>query len=254
MTVTTRVRLMSCNFRLTPETPADIAAGHTWAVRRQPTIDILKAINPSVICGQECSTTIRNDLAKALGPGWRFIRNGNVIVWYDTIRQTLVSSSTAMLRAPFKPDGSTDPRRLVLVELKSKLTGDKWWAASTHLTAGEPDWQIKQMTAAVAYIKAAGDPANTIFAGDFNAGSTETDGPRKIAREAGLKDLRSRLAAPEITNVTSNTFNSWKPFKHDSWWIDDILTGRNFMPYWGRVIDTLGASDHQFLVASSIQL
>ena len=54
--------------------------------------------------------------------------------------------------------------------------------------------------------------------------------------------------------MTSNTFNGWQPPKHDGFWIDDILTGDNFQPYYARVIDTNGASDHQWIIASSIQL
>jgi hypothetical protein len=256
VTVCTRIRLMTANFRLTPETPEDIAAGHTWAVRRQPTIDLLKKWKPSVICGQECSTTIRADLAKALGAQWKFVRNGNVIVWFDSNQHNLISSKTAMLPTPPKPDGSIDPRRLVLTGLQMKATGDDWWAASTHFTAGgDPAWRTKQMTAAVAYIKANGDLANTILGGDVNSSLMDDEGPRTVARAAGLFDLRSKLAAPRIRNVTTTTFTNWiQPSPQTGRWIDEVFTGERWQSYYGRVVETNGASDHNWIIASSIQL
>jgi endonuclease/exonuclease/phosphatase family metal-dependent hydrolase len=256
MSIQTRIRLMSANFRLTPESPEDIAAGHTWAVRKPLTINLLKTWAPSVICGQECSTTIRNDLATGLGSPWKFIRNGNVIIFYDTNHHNLISSKTAMLPTAAGPDGTTDPRRLVLIRLQMKATGAHWWAASTHFTAGgDPAWRVKQMTAVLDFIKANGDLANTILGGDVNSSLMDDEGPRTVARAAGLFDLRSKLAAPRIRNVTATTFPGWvEPSPHDNRWIDDICAGENFQPYYGRVVETNGASDHNFLIASSIQL
>jgi endonuclease/exonuclease/phosphatase family protein len=256
MTVTTRVRLLTANFRLAPESAEDIAAGHGWEDgRRDLTVDLLKAWRPSVICGQECSTVIRDDLAVALGGNWRRSRSGNVVVWFDSNQHTLLGFDQFNLPSPPAVEGATfDPRRLVLVHLRMQATGDDWWAASTHFTPGEPDWQTRQMRAAVGFITDNGDLRNTIFGGDINAGSTDTPGPRQVARTAGLYDLRGKLAAPRIKNVTSNTFNGWEPARHDGFWIDDILTGDNFQPYYARVIDTNGASDHQWIIASSIQL
>jgi hypothetical protein len=256
VTVTTRIRLLTANFRLAPESWEDIAAGHAWNQgRRELTVNLLKAWRPSVICGQECSAVIRADLAAALGASWRFVRNGHVIVWYDTNQHSLLGSATHMLPSPPPSEGSTfDPRRLTLAHLRMRATVDDWWAASTHFTPGQPAWQARQMEAAVAFIAENGDPANTIFGGDFNAGGTDTESPREIARDGRLFDLRSKLAARRIGNVTSNTFNGWERPLHDGFWIDDVLTGDNFQPYYGRVIDTNGASDHQWVIASSIQL
>jgi hypothetical protein len=256
MSAQTRIRLMSANFRLTPESPEDVAAGHTWAVRKPLTINLLKTWAPSVICGQECSTTIRNDLAAGLGANWKFVRNGYVIIFYDTNHHNLISSKTAMLPTAPGPDGTTDPRRLVLVRLQMKATGAHWWAASTHFTAGgDPAWRIKQMTAVVGYIKANGDLTNTILGGDVNSSLVDPVSPRSIARDAGLFPLRDKLAAPRIRNVTGTTFTNWvEPSPQDGRWIDDCLSGENFVPYYGRVVETNGASDHNYLLASSIAL
>jgi hypothetical protein len=255
MSIQTRIRLMSANFRLEP-VPEDIAAGRGWPVRKQPTIDLLKAWKPSVICGQECSTTIRADLLIGLGSNWRYIRNGNVIVFYDINQHNLISSKTAMLPTPPLPDGSPgDPRRLVLVRLQMKATGAHWWAASTHFTAGgDPVWRVKQMQAVVAFIKANGDLANTILGGDINSSLMDDPGPRTVGRTAGLYDLRSKLALAQIRNGTSSTFNDWEPALQSGRWIDDVFTSSNFQPYYSRIIPTEGASDHEWIVASSIAL
>ena len=256
MTVTTRIRMLTANFRVAPESAEDIAAGHGWDDgRKDLTINLLKAWKPSFISGQECSTIIREDLAIALGSNWRRSRSGNVVVWFDSNHHTLLGFDRVNLPSPPPSEGATfDPRRLVLVHLRMNATRDDWWAASTHFTPGQPDWQTRQMQAAVRFITDHGNPRDTIFGGDFNAGGTDTSGPRQIARAAGLFDLRAKLAAPRIRNVTSNTFNGWQPPKHDGFWIDDILTGDNFQPYYARVINTNGASDHQWIIASSIQL
>lgn len=266
MTLTTRIRMMTANFRLAPESAEDIAAGHAWEDgRRELTVELLRYWKPSVICGQECSMVIRADLAAALGTQWRFGRNGNVIIWFDGRQHNFISSWTHMLPSPPPVEGATfDPRRLMLMRLQMKATGDHFWVASTHFTPGEPEWQVKQMEAAVEFIADTGNIRNTIFGGDFNAGGTDTEGPRDIARDAGLFDLRAKLAAPRIKNVESNTYNGWQPALRDGFWIDDVLTGENFQPYYARVIDTLhdprtgtptrGASDHQWIIASSIQL
>jgi hypothetical protein len=257
MTVTTRIRMLTANFRAAPESAEDIAAGHGWEDGRKVlTVNLLKGWKPSVVCGQECSTIIRTDLSAALGASWRWVRNGNVIVLWNTNHHTFLDSSTLMLPSPPPVEGATfDPRRLVLVQLRMRATGDDFWVASSHFTPGSPDWQARQMTASVEAIHNDGDPRNTIFGGDINAGGTDTESPRMIGRAAGLFDLRSKLAAPRIGNVTSNTFNGWRqPAPRDGFWIDDVLTGNNFQPYYGRVIDTNGASDHQWIIASSIQL
>lgn len=250
----TRVRLLSANFRLEPESAEDIEAGHTWAVRRPLVSGLLDYWSPSIICGQECSTQIRADLTADLS-GWRMVRNGNVSVWWDTGQHTLISSGATMLPTPPRDDGlPIDPRRLVLARLQVKSTGDHLWVASTHFTAGDPVWQPQQMAAAVAYVTTNGNVRNTILAGDFNAGGTDTESPREIARDGGLFDLRSKLAAPRIRNVDWNTYNGWQPTKRDGWWIDDVLTGENLQPYYARVVDTSGASDHGWLLASSVQI
>jgi hypothetical protein len=254
--ITTRVRLLTANFRLEP-VPGDIAAGRGWPVRKPLTIALLKEWKPSVICGQECSNIIRADIATALGANWKLVHNGNVIIFYDSNQHDLISSARTMLPTPAAPDGTTDPRRLQLAQLQMKATGQNWWAASTHFSAGvnEGPWKIKQMQAIIDYIKANGDLANTILGGDINSSLTDSDGPRKTARAGGLWDLRNKLALARIRNGTSNTFNSWQqPVPHNNSWIDDVFTGDNFQPYYSRVIDTNGASDHQFIVASSIQL
>lgn len=254
MTVCTRIRLLTANFRITP-VPEDTATGHDWtAVRKKLTVDLLKYLNPNVIAGQECATLIRTDLQAALGASWKFVRSGNVIVWYNTNSHSLVDSVIFNLPSPAAADGTIDPRRLVLVKLKMKATGDEWWAASTHFTAGQPDWQEKQMEAAVAFIASKGITRNLIFGGDFNAGGTTADTPRAAARAGGLFPLRDKLAAPRIGNVTSNSFNNFQLPLRDGFWIDDILTGDQWQPYWGRVVDTNGASDHQWIIASSIQI
>ena len=236
--------------------PEDVAAGRDWPVRKPLALALLKAWKPSVICAQECSTVIRADLLIGLGANWRYIRNGNVGVFYDSNQHNLISSKTAMLPAAPNPDGTAgDPRRLVLVKLKMKATGDDWWAAATHLTAGgDPAWRVKQMAAVVAFIKANGDPASTILGGDINSSLMDDEGPRTVARAAGLFDLRSKLAAPRIRNVDYGTFNNWSPTLHNSLWIDDVCTGENFQPYYSRVVETNGASDHNWVLASSIQL
>jgi hypothetical protein len=110
------------------------------------------------------------------------------------------------------------------------------------------------MTAVVAYIKANGDPANTILGGDINSSLMDDPGPRTVARAGRLFDLRSKLAAPRIMNATASTFNNWLPTLHDNRWIDDFFTGENFQPYYSRVVETNGASDHNWVIASSIQL
>jgi hypothetical protein len=252
----TRIRILTANFRLTPESDADIAGGHAWeSKRRGLTIDLLKTWKPSVICGQECSTAIRADLATGLGTNWRHIRNGNVIVWLDANKHNLIGSAIHMLPSPPAADGSPgDPRRLVLARLQMKATGNHWWAASTHFTPGDPDWQARQMEAAVEFITAEGDIRNTIFGGDFNAGGTNTAGPRTIAKAGGLRSLRGKLGPDCISNLESNSYNGWSTPPRNGFWIDDILTGHNFQPYYGSVINTDGASDHQFILASSIQL
>jgi hypothetical protein len=254
MSIQTRIRMMTCNFRI--ENAEDDATGHGWSAVRKPfAIALLKAWKPSVICSQECSTTIRADLLIGLGANWRYIRNGNVGVFYDSNQHTLISSKTAMLPTAPGPDGTTDPRRLVLVRLKMKATGDEWWAASTHFTAGgDPVWRVKQMTAVVAFIKANGDLTNTILGGDVNSSLMDDEGPRTVGRAAGLFDLRSKLAALRIRNVDYGTFNDWLPTLHDGRWIDEVFTGENFQPYYGRVVETNGASDHNWVLASSIAL
>jgi endonuclease/exonuclease/phosphatase family metal-dependent hydrolase len=255
VTVTTRVRMMTCNFRI--ENAEDDATGHGWTTVRKPlALTLLKAWKPSVICSQECSTTIRADLLIGLGANWRYIRNGNVGVFYDTNQHSLVSSKTAMLpTAPDPETGKTDPRRLVLVNLQMKATGDKWWVASTHFTAGgDPAWRVKQMTAVVAFIKANGDPANTILGGDVNSSLMDDEGPRTVARDGKLFDLRSKLAGPRIMNCDASTFNAWLPTLHDNRWIDECFAGDRWQPYYSRVVETDGASDHNWVLASSIQI
>jgi hypothetical protein len=245
---------MTANFRLAPM-PEDIEAGRDWPVRKQPTIDLLKDWHPSVICGQECSTVIRNDLLAALGANWKYVRNGNVIVLFDSNQHTLISSKTAMLPTAPGPDGTIDPRRLVLVRLQMKATGAHWWAASTHFTAGgDPAWRVKQMTAAVGFIKANGDLTNTILGGDVNSSLVDDPGPRTVARAAGLFPLRDKLAMAQIRNGSYDTFNDWLPTLHNGRWIDDVFSGTNFAVYYSRLVETLGASDHNFLIASSIAL
>jgi hypothetical protein len=255
--ITTRIRLLTANFRLEP-VPSDIAAGRGWPDRRPAALALLKTVKPSVICGQECSTNIRNDIAAALGPNWHHYRNGNAIIFYDSNQHTMLATKTTFLPTPPLPDGSPgDLRRLVLVHLRMKATGDDWWAASTHFSAGVEDgpWKIKQMQAVVAYIKANGDPVNTILGGDINSSLVDDPGPRTVARAAGLYPLRDKLAAPRITNVTATTYGGWtEPSPHNNVWIDDIFCGSNFQPYWAKVLETDGASDHNFLVASSIKL
>jgi hypothetical protein len=245
---TTRVRMMTCNFRV--ESDADIAAGHGWTqVRKALALSLLKAWNPSVICGQECSTTIRADLLAGLGSYWKLVRNGNVVVLYDSNQHSLIGYKTAMLPSP-----GTDPRRLTLANLQMKATGRSFWPASTHFTPDSADWQAKQMQAVVDFIKANGDMRNTILGGDLNTGATAT-GPRLIGRTAGLFPLRDKLAAPRIINVTSDSYNGWQqPAPHDGLWIDDVCTGENWSDYYGRVVETNGASDHNWIIASSIQL
>jgi endonuclease/exonuclease/phosphatase family metal-dependent hydrolase len=236
--------------------PEDIEAGRDWPVRKQPTIDLLKDWHPSVICGQECSTVIRNDLLAALGANWRHVRNGNVIVLFDSNQHTLISSKTAMLPTAPVPDGTIDPRRLVLVQLQMKATGAHWWVASTHFTAGgDPAWRVKQMTAVVAYIRANGDLANTVLGGDFNSSLMDDEGPRTVGRAAGLYDLRSKLAMAQIRNGTFSTFTDFvQPTLQNNRWIDDYFSGTNFAVYYARIVETNNASDHNWVLASSIQL
>jgi hypothetical protein len=252
--VTTRVRMMTCNFRI--ENAEDDADGHGWATVRKPlALALLKAWNPSVICSQECSTTIRADLLIGLGANWRYIRNGNVGVLYDSNQHNLIGSKTAMLPSPPAADGTTDPRRLVLCQLQMKATGAHWWAAATHFTpGGDPAWRVKQMEAVVAFIQGNGDLANTILGGDINSSLMDDAGPRTVARAAGLYDLRSKLAGLQIRNGGSSTFNAWLPALQNGRWIDEFFSGPNFQPYYSRIIPTLGASDHEWIVASSIAL
>ena len=110
------------------------------------------------------------------------------------------------------------------------------------------------MEAVVVFIRANGDVPNTILGGDFNSSLMDDPGPRTVGRAAGLFDLRSKLAAPQIRNVDLDTFNNWLPTLHDGRWIDDVLTGPNLVPYYVRLVETLGASDHNWVLASSIQL
>jgi hypothetical protein len=250
VTAGTKIRLLSANFRYSPNEDDD-ANGRSWPdVRKALTLGLIRAWYPRIICGQECSTIIRNDLAAGLGAPWRYVRNGNVIIWYDTRYHNLLGSQAFNLPTP--PE--QDPRRLILARFEARSTGGEWWAASTHFTATLPDWQVKQMVAACDFIKDQGAQLSVIFGGDFNSGQTLEEGPRTVARSNGLFDLRNKLALARIRNVNSNTYNGWQqPCPRDGRWIDDILTGEHQQPYYARVIDTNGASDHQFLIASTIQ-
>jgi hypothetical protein len=254
--ITTRIRMLTANFRI--ENAEDDATGHGWTTVRKPlALALLKAWKPSVICSQECSTTIRADLLIGLGANWRYSRNGNVGVFYDSNQHNLISSKIAMLpTAPDPVTGKTDPRRLVLCQLQMKATGAHWWAASTHFTAGgDPVWRVKQMQAVVGFIKANGDLANTILGGDVNSSLVDDEGPRTVARAAGLFDIRSKLAAPRIRNVMMTTFPGWtQPSAQTGRWIDDCWSGENWSNYYARVVETNGASDHNWLISSQIQL
>jgi hypothetical protein len=261
MVASTRVRGLVANFRLEPEDADDIAAGHAWTNGRRDataaTFDRIRGagLMPSVIMGQECSTTLRSDLWDILGRDrWLLVRNGNVIVLWDGAQHESLDAGTARLPTPVQPDGSPgDPRRLVWVELRVKGTGDRFWAASSHFTVGDAVWQRQQMAAVVDLLP---NPRNTIFGADINNDVMEGDCPRSIARAGGLFDLRSKLALPRITNVSFNSFNGWATTRRDGLWIDDLFTGNNLQPYYGNMIRTEieGASDHNWLLVSSIQI
>lgn len=249
---TTRIRAMTANFRLEPESEADIAAGRTWnPSRRTATVDLINALVPSVIFSQECSHNIRHDLEDMLAPNWVWVGYGHTIIWYSNTHHRLIGWQWFNLPSP----EGTDPRKLIVANFQVKATGDTWTGATTHLTVGNPAQTVLQMAAAIETIAAYGDLANTIFGGDFNSPDMDGDSVRTTARGGRLFDLRSKLATARITNVGSSTFNGWaNPAPQTGEWIDDILTGDNMQPYYARVVETAPASDHQFIVASSVRV
>ena len=162
----TRLRLLNANFRLEPY-PGDDEAGRGWDDRRDATIALIKSLNPQVITGQECSANIRADLLEGLGGSteWGYYRNGNVIVWIKKDEVERISYDNT-IHLPSAPDA--DPRRLVVVQIRLKATGDVLWVASSHFTVGDPYWQNRQMQAVVDELTANHNIRNTIFGADVN--------------------------------------------------------------------------------------
>ena len=254
MTAGLRVRTLTANFR-SAGVSGDLEAGHDWETVRKPlALNLVRGIGPSIIFAQECSAAIREDLAAALGSNWSHEPETNVSVWWNNQAHTLTDWDRYQLPSPDTVPGTdNDIRRLVLA--KFDTGGTEWWGASSHFTPRDAYWQGKQMMAACDYIRAAGAQRRVIFGGDFNAGSTTSGSPRWIARAAGLYDLRAKgPALGRIQNVKMNSYNGWKPPVYDGWWIDDVLTGEDWVPYFGRMHHTDGASDHNWIVMSAITL
>jgi hypothetical protein len=249
MVIATRIRLVGANFRLSG-IPEDEAAGRGWTtIRRDLTIDLLRDLAPSVILGQECDPTIRADLLTGLGDNWRYRRNGNVIAFYDLDHHSYLDHHLYNLPSP--PD--TAPRRLITLQLQMRATSDWFWVSSAHFTVGDVDWQRAQMESVVSRLEAL-NIRNSIFQADLNNDGMATDDPRGIARQGGLWDLRSKLAPGRMHSDELSTWNGWAETEANGLWIDEVFTGENFMPYTARVVETNGASDHNWLLTSVIQI
>lgn len=271
MTEYTRIRSMACNFR--NESDDDDAAGFGWDVRRPKATGLLKAWKPSVILACECSPKVRAGLLADLdgaryvevgygvlagGPRWGYARNGNVSVWFSKAHHEAVGSGFAMLPVPDLPDGSPgDYRRLAWVKLRHLLTGNLFYAASSHFSVGNIHYQNLQMQAVLDNLP---DVRNTIFGVDTNSSvMTGSDHPRAVARAGGLVDLRSKLDTYSIRDADLSSFNYWRETPRNGQWIDDVFTGGNYQPYYGRVVrtdvgDGPNASDHNWILSSAIQL
>ena len=248
-----KIRALSANFRFEP-VPEDEATGHGWADRKEAAIALIKKWSPSVIFAQECSSQIRADLLAGLGTNWGYWRNGNVSVWADkAVHERVSYDNTITLPTQPDADGSPgDPRRLVWVKFRHKITARYWYGAASHFSAQtDPIWPRQQMEAVVAALP---DIRNTILGVDMNSSVMTGLSPRSVARDAGLTDLRAKFGEWSIRDATANTYTGWSETIFGSEWIDDIFTGGNFQPYYGRVVLTEEASDHNWPLVSSIQL
>ena len=260
MPTPTKLPLLSLNCRGEP-IQEDIEAGRGWTERRDHFIDLVRTSGAWAFTAQECSLSIRADLLEALGGGdaWGYWANGNVMVWGRKSRLQRIAANDDLILP--SPDNGII-RRLVVVRFRVynpddstwKITGSTIDVASAHFTVGDPYWQNLQMQAVIDELRTHWNIRNAVFGADLNNSNVTGECPRTIGTRNGFIELWNKAGRDVISNDLANTWNGWRETVYGDQRIDGVFFGANLMPYYGKVIDTNGASDHNWIRASAVQL
>jgi endonuclease/exonuclease/phosphatase family metal-dependent hydrolase len=234
----------------------ELRSARKWINRRGQLMQVIKAVDPSVMGLQECTKEQAEYIEAQLGADqWAYFGAHNVRVFVNITKWRLLNWWGFDLDA-----GTLQPaRHLVACHLQSISTGDTALFCATHLTPHDTSyartWRVKQMHQIGLILPTLPDWDKTILMGDINDTSL-AGGVRGAAGEFGLKGLRARN--PEETyHFNLNTFNAWGITPANGVWIDEVFTGPAAKPYHAGVERTdtkrpldRNATDHNGIRAS----
>jgi endonuclease/exonuclease/phosphatase family metal-dependent hydrolase len=242
--MTTTIKFMTDNGRK-DNIPEKYHDRHWDGPRMPAMMQFLKAVNPTVMAGQEWTVNMCNDLMEHF-PNWTYmggVKFGNCpVVWNTTIMRAEEGTEVEWHIPSDKVE-----RYMTLVRLTHIETGWGAWFGAMHLAAGDPvverdevHLRATQMKTFIGLTKAwiAAHPypedekPNLIVGGDLNDYQAN-GGVRKIAYDlAGWKQIRmgnghapGRLPLTKITGEGTDSFNGWHTHTlRQGRWIDEIFT------------------------------
>jgi endonuclease/exonuclease/phosphatase family metal-dependent hydrolase len=259
--VSTALRTASWNLR-NKTAIADLAyPKRSWSRRLPAIVKLLDHVAPSVFGVQECRDDMAVDVTRELGPEWNFFGSGTAKVIWNHNKWNVLDQAEHKL--PYKNYlGLTAYRPLTLIKLESITTQASSWFASTHLVVHQPNEatqrvnQAKMIVQVFSQLPGFGPALPIMLFGDFNDVGDNV-GVRRVFAAAGYKPLRARLTDAEMSGDSTNSFNGWKPTRHDGRWLDDVLTAAVIDPYKGTIFKAdpssllpVFASDHNLVHAS----
>lgn len=250
----TPMKVMSYNLRYTNKIDTGV---NTWAMRRQPSFDMIRDERPDIIGFQEPRPDQMKDLKEGLGDVYGYYsaveagveprKSGYVAIMYLKDRFNLLDKGHFWLSptpdVPSKPEWGAQDRQYrmtVWVKLFDKKAGRDVYFFTTHLPYKFPDNDARAACSALnveRMKKIAGQKSAVFITGDMNASWAKSD----TCRRSVAPYFRWMKGARETARVLTPDICSYNGFgtaeNVPSWNLDHIFY-RNIRPKEFDVITT----------------